>query len=246
MRIIDAHVHLGDKRETKFFDLAELEKNLNEAGAAGAVVFAFPEDMYRISDTPERRAEANRYVLEARLPGKTIYPFYYVWNDYALPEDLSAYAGIKWHRHWDEPRYDYDDERCRKVLGMIAELGLPVTLEEEFEPTQRFIAENPGITVIIPHTGRLNGGTERMTAFFDNEQVYFDTSTAAVEEIRCVLDRVGAERVIFGSDVSGTREPFFNFPKVERAKIEAMGLSEMEAEMIFAENIERIVRHDRR
>ena len=245
MRIIDAHVHLGDKRETKLFDLAELEESLNEGDASGAVVFAFPEDMYRIADTAERRAEANRCVLEARLPGKTIYPFYYVWNDYALPEDLSAYAGIKWHRHWDEPRYDYDDERCRKVLGMIAELGLPVTLEEEFEPTRRFISENPEIRVIIPHTGHLNGGTERMTAFFDNEQVYFDTSVRPVEDIAYVLEKVGAERVIFGSDVSGTPEPFFNFTKVERVKIEAMGLSEREAEMIFSENIERIVRHDR-
>lgn len=242
MRIIDAHVHLGDNPETKCFDLAELEAKLNEADAAGAVVFAFPEDMYRITDSPERRAEANRYVLDAALPGKTIYPFYYVWNDYALSEDLARYSGIKWHRHWDEPRYDYHDPRCRHVLRRIADLALPVTLEEEFEPTRRFISDNPDVTVIIPHMGNLNGGTDRMTAFFDNDRVYFDTSTAAPENIRFVLEHVGPARVIFGSDVSGTPEPFHNFPKVERAKIQSMQLPHPHLELIFAANIDRIVR----
>jgi len=243
MRIIDAHVHLGDKPETKFFDLADLDANLDKAGAAGAVVFAFPEDMYRKADSPAHRAEANRYVLDAALPGKTIYPFYYVWNDYALPEDLARYSGIKWHRHWDEPRYDYDDPRCHDVLRRIADLGLPVTLEEEFEPTRRFIADNPDVTVIIPHMGNLNGGADKMTPFFDIARVCFDTSTAAPEDIRFVLDRVGPARVIFGSDVSGASEPFFNFPKVERDKIESMNLPDPHLDLIFAANIGRIVRH---
>ena len=243
MRIIDAHIHLGNNPETKFFDLPQLETRLDEAGAVGAVLFTFPEDMYRIVDLPEHRARANRHVLEATLPGKTIYPFYYVWNDFALSDDLSRYSGIKWHRHWDEPRYDYDDPRCSAVLRRIADLGLPVTIEEEFEPTRRFIADNPDVTVIIPHMGNLNGGTDRMTPFFDNERVYFDTSTAAPENIRFVLDRVGPRRVIFGSDVSGTSEPFFNFPKVERDKIESMNLPDAHLELIFAANVDRIVPH---
>ncbi len=242
MRIIDAHVHLGNDRQTKFFDRDDLKTDLDEAGAAGAVVFAFPEDMYRIADSAESRARANCYVLEAMLPGKTIYPFYFVWNEYVLSKDLAKYSGVKWHRHADEPPYDYDRPECRKVLRLIADLGLPVTLEEEFDQTQRFITENPDITVIIPHVGRLNGGTERMTAFFDNPRVYFDTSVSPAEGIQFVLRRVGAERVIFGSDVSGTSQPFHNFTKVEREKVESLGLSDREADMVFAGNIERIVR----
>jgi len=242
MRIIDAHVHLGDNRQTKYFDLNAVKTDLDDAEAGGAVVFAFPEDMYRIADSVESRARANSYVLEAALRGKSVYPFYFMWNDYVLSEDLADYSGIKWHRHADEPRYDYDIPECRKVLHLIADLGLPVTLEEEFEQTRRFIAENPDIIVIIPHMGRLNGGTDRMTAFFDHPRVYFDTSVAPAEDIDFVFRRVGPERVIFGSDVSGTGEPFFNFTKVERRKVESLGMSERDAGMVFAANIERIVR----
>ena len=242
MRIIDAHVHLGNNRQTKFFDLDDAKTDLDDAEAAGAVVFAFPEDMYRIADSVESRARANSYVLEATLPGKTIYPFYFVWNDYVLSDDLARYSGIKWHRHADEPPYDYDNPACSKVLQLIADLGLPVTLEEEFDQTCRFIDGNPDIIVIIPHMGRLNGGTDRMTAFFDYPRVYFDTAVASAEDIDFVLRRVGPERVIFGSDVSGTGEPFYNFTKVERQKVESLGLSDRDADMVFAANIERIVR----
>ena len=76
----------------------------------------------------------------------------------------------------------------------------------------------------------------------ENQRVYFDTAVAPAEDVRHVLDHVGAERVIFGSDVSGTREPFHNFTRVERVKVESLGLSESEAGMVFAGNIERIVR----
>jgi len=244
MRIIDGHIHLGNDRETKFFDLDDLARDLDEASADGAVLFAFPEDMYRIADCPESRRKANRYVLNAHLPDKTLYPFYFMWNDYEVSEDLSQFAGIKWHRHFDEPRYDYDDPRCREVLRRITDLNLPVLIEEEFDNTCRFVCENPELTIIIPHMGRLNGGTERMTEFFDRPQVYFDTSVAPAEDIQTVLEAVGAERVIFASDVSGTAEPFFNFTKVERAKVESLGLSDHDAELVFAANIEKLVRKD--
>ncbi len=234
MRIIDSHIHLGNNRETKFFDLAELERDLDEAGADGAVVMAFPEDIYRIADSPESRERANAYVRDAKLPGKTLYPAFFIWNDFFLPDDLERYCAIKWHRHSNEPTYDYDDPRCKNACREIARLGLPVILEEEFSNTDRFIEGNPDINVIIPHMGMLNGGCKQMDRFFDNPRVFFDTSVAAAEDIRRVLDAVGPERVLFGSDVSGTPEPFFNFTRVEREKIESMNLSEEELSLIFA------------
>ena len=80
-----------------------------------------------------------------------------------------------------------------------------------------------------------------MEAFFDNPNVYFDTSTAPIEAIRKILDNVGAERIIFGSDVSGTKEPFHNFPKVELKKVLQLDLDEASKELTFAGNIERLI-----
>jgi hypothetical protein len=240
MRIIDNHIHCGNNIH-KSFTLDDVKQDLDEAGAQGAVIFAFPEDMYRIEDSREWRIKANNYVLEVSEKGKNIYPFYFVWNDYIIPDNLSDYAGIKWHRHWDEPKYNYDDPRCHEILKLIKDLSLPVLIEEEYGDTVRFVRDNPELKVIIPHMGNLNGGYDRMGAFFGNPNVYFDTSVANLDAIKRVLDNVDDQRVIFGSDVSGTRMPFFNFTKVELAKVLQLDLDEQSKSRILAGNIEGLI-----
>lgn len=242
MRIIDDHIHCGNNKRTKVFTLDDIRQDLSEAGAQGAVIFAFPEDIYRIESTPESRIKYNEYVLEvSRIAELDIYPFYFVWNDFIIPDNLSDYAGIKWHRHWDEPKYDYDDPACKKILKAIKDFKLPVVLEEEYEYTLRFVKENPELNVIIPHIGYLNGGYDRMPIFFDYPKVFFDTGTATLDAIKKVLHNVGAERVIFGSDVSGTSVPFFNYTKIELDKVLQLDLDEKSMSMILAENIERLM-----
>jgi len=242
MRIIDDHIHCGNNRRTKFFDLEDVKQDLAEANAQGAVIFAFPEDIYRIESTHESRMKANEYVLEASKTNDTIlYPFYFVWNDYIIPDNLSDYAGIKWHRHWDEPKYDYDNPKCDAILEAMKELELPVVLEEEYEYTLRFVNENPELNVIIPHMGFLNGGYDKMSAFFSKPNVYFDTGTAILDAVKNVLYNVGAERVLFGSDVSGTKQPFYNYTKVELEKVLQLDINDQDMSLILADNIERLI-----
>jgi len=241
MRVIDSHIHVGCNRSTKYYGEEELRRDLKEAGAQGAVIFAFPEDIYRIVDSVEWRLKANEYVLNVAEKSPDLYPFYFVWNDYLIPENLDRYLGVKWHRHHDEPRYDYDDPRCKRFLEKIKKLKMPVLLEEEFEETRRFVNENPEINIIIPHMGKLNGGYERMRAFYEKKNIYFDTSTASIEAVKKCLEAIGPERIIFGSDVSGTSEPFYNFPKVELEKICKLDLEKDSLELILSGNIERII-----
>jgi hypothetical protein len=245
MPVIDAHIHLGGNRHTKYYPAEQMLVDLAEADVDGAVVFAFPEDVYRIADTPESRAAANGHVLEIAAAHQHVYPFYFVWNDFVIPDNLADYAGIKWHRHSDEPEYDYDDPRCEAFIRAAADLRMPITLEEELHHTAGFVerATGCGLVVIIPHMGMLNGGHGAMSEFFGNGQVYFDTSCAPGEVIGSFLREVSAERIIFGSDVSGTAEPFFNFPKVEREKVEGLGLEPREHELVFGQNILRLVAH---
>jgi len=243
MKLIDAHTHCGDNKQTKFYDINEVIKNLaeTEAETYGAVIFAFPEDMYRTVDSAESRNKANEYVLEVSQQYENIYPFYFVWNDYIIPDNFEAYAGIKWHRHSDEPRYDYDDPKCEAILKRIRDLNLPVTIEEEYEDTVHFVERNAGHPIIIPHIGSINGGYERMVTFYDKPNVYFDTSVASLEAIKTVLNGVGPERIIFGTDVSGTGQPFFNFPKIELAKVSQLDLDEKDMDLVLSGNIERLI-----
>jgi predicted TIM-barrel fold metal-dependent hydrolase len=243
MPIIDAHIHLGDNRQTKCYPAECMLADLAEAGADGAVVFGFPEDMYRIADTPESRAAANAHVLKTAAAHPHVYPFYFVWNDFVIPDNLADYVGIKWHRHSDEPEYNYEDPRCEAFIRAAADLRMPVTLEEEFHHTAAFIerVKGSGLAVIIPHMGMLNGGHGLMAELFGKEGVYFDTSCAPAEVIGSFLRQLSPERIIFGSDVSGTSEPFFNFPKVERQKVESLDLTPGEHELIFGENVLRLI-----
>ena len=239
MRPIDAHVHLGNL--TKVYDLARLRRDLDEADCEGAVAFAFPEDMYRRADSREHRERANRYVLDCSKEDGTLAPFYFLWNDFVLPEGLEEYRGIKWHRHADEPRYDYSVPDCERAIGAVRELMLPVVVEEEFEHTRELVERLAPSPVIIPHMGGLNGGTEKMDVFFDDPRVAFDTAVAPVENVRWVLEHVGPRRVVFGSDVSGTAEPFFNFPRVELAKLRKLGLSGTDMQLVCRTNIRRLL-----
>jgi len=241
--VIDAHIHVGANRRTKYYPVEQMLDDLADARADGAVVFAFPEDMYRITDSPQARAAANAYVLEAAQGREHVYPFYFVWTDFVVPDDFAHYAGVKWHRHGDEPRYDYADPACEAFLQAAAALRMPVTLEEELQDTAAFIdrVSGTGLSVIIPHLGMLNGGARATARFFDRPHVFFDTSCAPQEVGRWFLDEIGADRLLFGSDVSGTAQPFFNFPRVEREKVEALGLSEEEHRLIFGGNLVRLL-----
>jgi hypothetical protein len=240
MRIIDAHVHLGDGPH-KAYPLERLQGDLRDAGAEGAVIFAFPEDMYRVVDSHESRVAANNCVLEAAKRDTKMYPFYFVWNDYFIPDDFDEFVGIKWHRHHDEPRYDYTKPECEAILERIRARKMPVTLEEEFEHTLAFVDRNPGLPIIIPHCGLLNGGTRRMTRFFDLPHVHFDTAVASWDNLAFVAERVPPERIIFGSDVSGTSQPFYNFTKVELEKVRKLAFNEEEMGLVLAGNIDRLV-----
>ena len=239
MRIIDAHIHLSDM--LKPYTEQDLIDDLADAGADGAVVFAQPSDIYREIDDQEHRMRANHYCLEAARRHEEWHAFYFAWNDYTITDDFDDYVGIKWHRHPDEPEYDYASEDCERFIQEIRRRNMPTIIEEEFDNTVALIERLEPAPIIIPHCGRLNGGIERMDAFFNDERIFFDTAITPLPGIEQIVSNVGAERLIFGSDVSGTSLPFHNFPIVELDKVQQLELSDDEMALVLSGNIERLI-----
>ncbi|UCH02024.1 MAG: amidohydrolase family protein [Candidatus Bathyarchaeota archaeon] len=270
MRLIDSHVHIGNNpkwapeainrylriglhwripKGYRYYPIEFLKSDLDKADIHGAVVFAFCEDVYRVEDSKEARVKANKYILEAAKTAKYIYPFYFVWNDYIIPDNLQKYAGIKWHRHYDEPNYYYNDPKCYEILERIKELSMPVLIEDEYNETVQFVEQNSNLNIIIPHCGkrmwipstneRLLENFHRMEVFFKKPNVYFDTGGVdpgiPLEIITKVIKRVGPKRVIMGSDTP------YNTPKIELEKLLQLDLNEAEQECIFSSNIERLI-----
>jgi hypothetical protein len=236
-RIIDSHIHCGVQHsDLPFAGMAPL---LAEAGITDACLFAPVEDIYDRDDYDfqdnthwqQARRAANRYLLDLADAGEAIFPYLFVWNDFAIEELRRPYRGIKWHRHSYEPIYHYDDPRCGRMLAEITRRRLPVVLEESFDNTIRFIERlAPEAVIIIPHLGGLNGGYQALdrAGVWQRDNVYADTALASPQEMRHFLEHYGPHKLLFGSDYP------FGLPAGELRKIERLDLDPADFEQVVA------------
>jgi len=236
--VIDAHAHCGmiDRSMSQSFE--DYARQLAGTDIRGTALFSPVLEIYdrydfHFSDTPAwwlRREKSNAYLLSLNPVELTVFPYFFIWNDFAVEQLTATHCGIKWHRHAGEPVYCYDDPRCRAALDEIRRRNLPVVLEEEFDNTLRFILEiAEGVRVIIPHLGLLNGGFQSIaeTGLWERENVWADTALASEYEIREYLRRYGHSRLLFGSDFP------FGSPSAELRKVRSLGLDpEVEAAVL--------------
>jgi len=255
--IIDAHIHCGprsfqgiggfgtvttSKGKEIRNPLERVKEILAKAGVNGAVLIPFPEDIQREPYASAESARiAHEYLAEIGKKNSEMYPFYFVWNDFIIPEKLSEFKGIKWHRHdWIDLEYDYSDPRCDEFIEAIRKYDLPIILEESFENTKLFCEKYSDLKVIIPHIGAANGGARIiMSEFKDNQNVYVDTSLAYPFQIVEAILQFGPDRVIFGSDTP------YSTTKIELIKLLEYELlkqfSEEDMENIFSKNILKLM-----
>ena len=238
-RIIDSHIHCGIQCSHLPFDgIAPL---LRQAGITDACLFAPVEDIYdrddfHFEDTSEwrriRRA-ANQYLLDLADQGESVFPYLFVWNDFAIDELRRPYRGIKWHRHSDEPEYHYDNPRCAAILAEITRRRLPIVLEESYANTLHFIKKlAPEAVIIIPHLGALNGSYRALeqAGIWKLDNVYADSALATTGEMRHFLDHYGPDKLLFGSDFP------FGDPAYERYKLESLFVGK-DLEKVLAGNL---------
>ena len=236
--VIDAHAHCGviDRSMPQSFE--DYEQQVAGTDIGGAAMFSPVLEIYdrydfQFTDTPAwrlRRQESNAYLLSLKSADLTVFPYFFIWNDFTVEQLTAAHCGIKWHRHAGEPVYCYEDPKCRAALDEIRRRNLPVVLEEEFDNTLRFVKElADGATVIIPHLGLLNGGFRAVAeaGLWDRENVWADTALASQDDIREYLRRYGHCRLLFGSDFP------FGSPSAELHKVRSLGLDpEVEAAVL--------------
>ncbi len=258
--IIDAHVHCGSESRTDprngqpqpqaFEDYLGWAEG---AGIVGAVMFSPVPEIYDrldpdFEDGPSwqlRRRNSNEYVLSLARDGFEVFPFFFIWNDFAIDQLSPRHLGIKWHRHADEPHYRYDDPRCAAAIAETRRRNLVVCLEEEWEYTSRFITElAPGVRVIIPHCGLLNGGYERLCSVgvWERPNIFTDISNAAPEWVTDYVKRYGHSRIMFGSDF-----PFCPPTAAElRQRLDRLDLSDAAREAIGHANVRRLLSESNR
>ena len=243
--VIDAHAHCGVLDDSWPQSFEDYRRQAEGAGISGVALFSPVYEIYDrydpdFTDTPEwqrRRQRSNAYLLSLRPAGIEVFPYFFIWNDFAVAQLTPAHRGIKWHRHPGEPVYRYADPGCRAALAEIRRRNLPIILEEEFDQTLRFVREQAGgIRVIIPHLGGLNGGFRAIAdaGLWEMENVWADTALASCNEIRTYLEDYGHSRLMFGSDFP------FGHPAEELDKIRRLGLAPEVAAGVLRDNFRRL------
>ena len=240
MKTIDSHIHCGIQNVDLPYEI--IQPLLEEAEIDGACLYAPVEDIYdrynfNFQDNEEwiqTRRAANHYLLDLAAQDESIFPYLFVWNDFAIEELQQRYCGIKWHRHDNEPVYHYDDPRCGQIIQEITERRLPIVLEESFSNTCRFVESlAPEAVIIIPHLGALNGSYPALerAGIWQRSNTYADTALAPMDHMRHFVQNYGPERLLFGSDFP------FGHPGHELRKVLALNLPSADMDKILCGNI---------
>ncbi|MBA2881544.1 hypothetical protein HNR65_001871 [Desulfosalsimonas propionicica] len=244
--IVDAHAHCGiyDRFPPQAFeDYLAAVKNSSIEGAA---MFSPVMEIYDRNDPDfadnkawqKQRKASNRYLLSLENRELQVFPYFFIWNDFAVEQLDDRHCGIKWHRHADEPVYRYEDPACVAAVAEIRRRGVPVVFEEELSNTLRFVNEIArGVNVIIPHLGMLNGGYRAIarSGLWENPRVHTDTSLASRDEILNYIECYGGTRIMFGSDFP------FGDPVSELNKIRELPLSENLQKAIAGGNFRKLM-----
>lgn len=231
--IVDPHMHVG---EFPLFDVA-----LDEEG----LVELFAEFDYDAGIVFHPDNVLTRGIVE-RVPNA----WALFWANPREPdcaeraaEFLShpKFLGVKLHPLLDG--YHPNDPSVHPLAELLVERGMPVlvhcghpifTLPWSIE---ELAVEFPDLRVVLGHMGHgnivyINGSIDVAER---NPNVYLETSGMPMHsKIRTAFERVGAERVMYGSDAP------FHDPGVELRKVAVSGLDEPARERVLGLNARRL------
>jgi predicted TIM-barrel fold metal-dependent hydrolase len=235
MKIIDAHMHLG---ECRVFDInlteEDLLRGLDENGIETAIVQPFP-------GCKDFRATHDRIAtLVAKHPGR-----------------IYGLCSLSPHRNRDE--YHSEVERCVKQLGFVgvklhtighavlpltedgmlvfevgADLKIPVMVHTGMglpfaQPSLCLPAARkfPETKVILAHAGFTFLSAEAQVITSECPNIYLETPWCASHDIGWMIRTLGPERVMLGSDLPTNISS-------ELAKYRGLGLEESRLQQVFS------------
>ncbi|CAN5622882.1 amidohydrolase family protein [soil metagenome] len=241
MKIIDAHIHIGQWSEIFLSYGSTIDEAVKEMKLSGVdAALAMPTDR-----------TSNSELFEGLQ--KTDFEFYYnAWIDPADPgldnflkKNISEISAFKIHPSIQ--RMKITDEKYKKYLDLASSKNIPVVVHcgrwkemAGYELCLEAAREFPKLKLILAHLGGDQPGIfmECADAILSSEYKNVFLGTESVREFYFVnelVKKVTPQRVIFGSDYN-LGLPATYIPIIDRLKI-----SENEKEMIFSGNILRLI-----
>ncbi len=246
-RIIDFHTHVDEAEAYDWIDPPEkLVPLLDEAGIDLAVCMTY-------LDYPGPNPDILAYLAEAcgRFPDRLL-PFVRL-NPNGGPAAMEAldetvtemgYRGLKLHP--TTTLAHPASEPTVKLLRRCAELGVPVLFHCGDDPytTPQSIAlaaeASPETAIVMGHMGGYFHVDDAINAAERQENLYLETSAMPYpDKIREAVHRIGAHRVVFGSDGPGCN------PALEVEKVRLAGLGVEDEAQVLGGTAAVLLREDR-
>ncbi len=248
MVVIDGHTHFaGPEKGLPPCSVEELISVLDVNGI-DAVVTTPP---YSSIGTDRSYDEANAFIVEAmREEPKRILGFMRVnphLREHALDRievgvKNEGFRGIKLHPR-NEAFPINSEELAYPIAEIAAKLKVPLLIHTGEPDTYGFAQPTlvggladafPDVAMIIGHMGkRLYEDAILVARWFEN--IFLETSFRSPRDIKRAVDRVGAERVVYGSDMP------FGIPEIEMMKIRLCEISQKEKELVIGRNMARLL-----
>jgi len=248
MGVIDSHTHFAGPG--KGFPPNTIEDLLRvmDRNNINAVVTCAP---YSAIGKDRTYDEANSFIAESMkvAPGRII-GFIRVnphLQDHALQSirvgvKEQGFRGVKFHPR-NEAFAINSEELSFPLAELAAKLRIPILIHTGEPDTYGFAEPTlvgdladafPDLTLIIGHMGkRLFEDAILVAKWFKN--VVLETSFRNQKDISRAVKRVGAERVVYGSDMP------FGLPEIEMLKIRTCDISTEEKELVLGANMARIL-----
>jgi predicted TIM-barrel fold metal-dependent hydrolase len=244
--VIDSHVHLkhGDAARTEFSARTIVEV-MDKAGVHKSAVFA-------MSTTTKRSIEMAEQAL-AQYPARLI-PYAYALPSYERPvlKELEAalagrlFRGIKIHRG-ECTLAEYVTDPVLKLAGRF---DVPCLIDATGnDAVARRLAEAfPENDLIFAHMGAYGTTNARIVDAFirlaeDHRRVWLDLSGVALEaKIGEGVRRLGAGKLIWGTDGPYAHPDLVSFARGELEKIRRLPIGEAEKVEILGGNIARLLK----
>jgi predicted TIM-barrel fold metal-dependent hydrolase len=239
MQIVDSHTHVDVSEAFGWYDPPEAILELMEqAGISRAVIMSY-------IDAPNVNDGIISYIADCvrKYPDKLIgyariHPGY---GERAVSIFIEAirdlgFKGLKLHPE-SIVTHPYSNTAV-SLVRKAGEMNVPTLFHSGDEslslPLQigKCAQMCPDSTIIMGHMGGFYHIEDAITTAEKYENIYLDTSAMPYPNmVKQAVDRIGAERVLFGSDGPGCN------PALEVKKVKMAGLNEKQLVKVMGENI---------
>lgn len=241
VEVFDAHAHIGTDVDGRMMTADGMRTRMEAAGVTRSIVFPLND--------PNARDDFSG-------PNDVVWSAYEEHPDHFVPffrlnphRDYEAefercvqrgFPGLKLHPV--SQKFELDDPRVARLLGMAAEADIPVLIHTGFamqrivEPLLPTLERHPGLRLILGHAAMVEV-LDAVRAFEDNPNVLFETSVVRSRDLYVLFAHLDPSRVCYGSDI-----PYGDLPSTLHAVLaaaDAAGVPDSALPGVLSGNIRR-------